>query len=110
MQVRFAKEALRELYDNGKTSEKSYRFQPQIVQKYQYCIDVLKDMPNVEALYKYNALHYEVLKGEKKGISSIRVNNRYRIEFTVHEAEFKGKVVDTLANICNIIDLSNHYK
>jgi proteic killer suppression protein len=47
-----------------------------------------------------------VLKGNKKGISSIRVNDQYRIEFiasTVNETE-------AIITVCNIIELSAHYK
>jgi proteic killer suppression protein len=51
-------------------------------------------------------LEYEVLSGDKEGISSIRVNDKYRIEFVVsHEEDGKA-----LLTICNIIELSNHYK
>lgn len=32
-------------------------------------------------MYSINFLHYKVLKGDKKDISSVRVNNQYRIEF-----------------------------
>lgn len=51
-------------------------------------------------------LSYEVLSGDKVGISSIRVSDQYRIEFSVsHEADGKEQLT-----ICNIIELSNHYK
>lgn len=52
-----------------------------------------------------NSLNYEVLKGDKKGVSSIRVNNKYRIEFTVKET-----MDEPIITVCNIIELSNHYK
>ena len=45
------------------------------------------------------------LKGKKAGISSIRVNDQYRIEFTVKQI---GS--ETIVNVCNILELSNHYK
>lgn len=48
---------------------------------------------------------YETGKGDKAGISSIRVNDQYRIEFTVSEEEN-----ETIVYICNILELSNHYK
>ena len=50
-------------------------------------------------------LHYEKLVGDKKGISSVKVNDQYRIEFT--EETEDGKQI---ATICNITELSNHYK
>ncbi|EEC96427.1 hypothetical protein PRABACTJOHN_02169 [Parabacteroides johnsonii DSM 18315] len=49
-------------------------------------------------------MRYEVLEGDKAGISSIRVNDQYRVEFAVVE---KGEPRIT---ICNILELSNHYK
>lgn len=48
---------------------------------------------------------YETGKGDKAGISSIRVNDQYRIEFTVSNQE-----AETTIYICNILELSNHYK
>ncbi len=53
---------------------------------------------------KYNSLRYEKLVGDKLGLSSVRVNDQYRIEFE----EFV-KDGETIASICNITDLSNHY-
>ena len=51
------------------------------------------------------SLNYEVLKGDKKGTSSIRVNDQYRIEFSVTLIND-----DSIVTICNILDLTNHYK
>ncbi len=60
---------------------------------------------SVPELARYNALRYEKLKGDKAGLSSIRVNNQYRIEF---EEKTVGEQI--IATICNITELSNHYK
>lgn len=46
-------------------------------------IDTLIDAPDIEALFLMNSLNHEVLKGDKKGISSIRINRQYRLEFKV---------------------------
>ena len=59
-----------------------------------------------EDIFPFRSLNYEVLSGDKKGISSIRVNSQYRIEFTVNKIEDKEPVL----TICNILELSNHYK
>lgn len=106
MYVKFEKEYLSELFYKGKCSDKRYRFQPDIVKRYKRRIETLNDANDIETLYKYNSLRYEVLTGDKAGISSIRVNDQYRIEFTVSQ-EIGGK---ELITICNIIELSNHYK
>ena len=68
-------------------------------------IDLMMEVPDVTSLMQYNSLNYEKLTGEKKGLSSVRVNDQYRIEF-----EENMKDGETVATICNITDLSNHYK
>lgn len=105
MEINFDKEYLRQLYEDGKTTDKKHRFQPHIISRYQLRIKVLEQAESVEELYLIHSLHYEVLKGDKAGISSIRVNDQYRIEFTV-----KQVAAETVVIICNILELSNHYK
>lgn len=105
MIVTFGQTYLQELYTEGKTSDKKHRFQPQIVNKYVKVINLMKQQENVLGLIKYGSLHYEKLYGDKEGVSSVRVNDQYRIEFT--ETVETGKHI---ATICNITELSNHYK
>ena len=105
MIVIFDKDYLEELYSKGKTDDKRHRFQPDIVKRYKKRIDMLKRALNIEELFTIHSLNYEVLKGDKAGISSIRVNNQYRIEFTVSNQDS-----ETIVYICNILELSNHYK
>ena len=105
MEINFDKEYLRQLYEEGKTTDKKHRFQPSIIARYQMRIKALEQAGSIEELYPIRSLHYEVLKGNKAGISSIRVNDQYRIEFTV-----KQVAAETVVTICNILELSNHYK
>lgn len=105
MEINFDKQYLRELYEEGKTSDKKHRFQPSIIKRYQLRIKLLEQAQSVEELFPVNALHYKVLTGNKAGISSIRVNDQYRIEFTVTQV-----ASETVVRICNILELSNHYK
>lgn len=102
--VTFDKVYLQELYEIGKTSDKKHRYQPDIVKRYQQRIKILESAPRIETLFQLNSLNYEVLEGDKAGISSIRVNDKYRIEFTVSYQE------EPVVTICNILELSNHYK
>ena len=104
MKVTFEQTYLKELYEQGKTSDKKHRFQPDIVKRYQQRIKTLVSSPRIETLYQIKSLNYEVLSGDKAGISSIRVNDKYRIEFTVNMAE------EPFVTICNVLELSNHYK
>ena len=96
---------LLELYEKGKAEDKKHRFQPDVIRRYQKCIDFLVDAEKGEELLLINSLNYEVLKGDKAGISSMRVNNRYRVEFTVRDS-----MEEPIVTVCNIIELSNHYK
>ena len=105
MEIIFGKEYLSDLYYEGKCADKRHRFQPQVVRNYKKCIDLLESVSGVESLYRYNSLRYKILDGDKKGISSIRVNDQYRIEFTCKQEE-----KETIITVCNILELSNHYK
>lgn len=104
MIVKFTKEYLSELYHHGKCRDKKHRFQPDIVTRYRRRIDTLYAATSIEALYGLHSLNYEVLSGDKAGISSIRVNDRYRIEFIVEYEDDEQQIT-----ICNIVELSNHY-
>ncbi|MCD8183064.1 MAG: type II toxin-antitoxin system RelE/ParE family toxin [Bacteroides sp.] len=105
MVITFEKEYLRDLYEKGTTTDKKHRFQPEIAKSYKRRIKMLELASKIEDLFTINSLNYEVLKGDKQGISSIRVNNQYRIEFTVSERESEPVIT-----VCNILELSNHYK
>ena len=105
MQVTFEKDYLKELYENGQASDKKHRFQPQIVKKYTRVIDVMMEQSNVMGLAQYGSLHYEHLHGDKEGLSSVRVNDQYRIEFREILQDDQ-----TIAEIESITELSNHYK
>ena len=88
MIVTFEQAYLRELYEEGKASDKKHRFQPQIVRKYTRTIDLMKK-----------------LHGDKEGLSSVKVNDQYRIEFReILEGD------KTIAEVVSITELSNHYK
>ncbi len=104
MEITFDKEYLRALYLTGK-ADKKHRYQPEITAKYRKVVDILESVAGIEDLYRYHALNYEVLTGDKKGLESVRVNNQYRIEFRTQKV-----VSETVITICNIIELSNHYK
>ncbi len=104
MKVNFSKAYLRDLYVSGK-ADKKHCYQPQIVKKYIRVIDLMIAEDSILGLAKYKSLNYEHLIGDKLGLSSVRVNDQYRIEF--EEEMENGKMI---ATICNITDLSNHYK
>lgn len=87
MEIIFAKQYLKDLHITGKT------------------IDRLAAAKKIEDLYIIQSLKYEKLTGDKKEISSVRVSDKYRIEF--EEITVNG---EDCVSICNIMELSNHYK
>lgn len=105
MEITFEQDYLRELFYEGRAKDKKHRFQPQIVRKYIKVLNLMESLDSIEDLYRFSALHYEALIGEKAGRESVRVNDQYRIEF-------RSETVGTqrLITICNILELSNHYK
>ena len=89
----------------GQGSGKKYRYQPQIIRGYQKAIKFLISARRIEDLFPIKSLHFEALHGDKEGRFSIKANDQYRVEFTVTNAED-----DIIVSICNILELSNHYK
>jgi proteic killer suppression protein len=106
MNVRFEKEYLVELYTTGKTTNKKHRFQPNVVNGYLKCVKALANASRMEDLYQYRALRYERLIGDKKGLSSLRINDQYRLEFR----EISSTTEPFTIEICSLVDITNHYK
>ena len=105
MVVTFNEEYLENLYTKGQTGLKKLRFQPQIVRGYQKVIKILINAGRKEDLFPFKSLHFEALHNDKEGLFSVRVNDQYRVEFTLTEIENEQVIT-----VCNIMGLSNHYK
>jgi len=105
MVIRFEKEYLRELFEEGKCSDKHHRYQPSVIRKYALRVQTLQSAPNIEALYPLNSLNYEVLTGNKAGVSSIRIDRQFRLEFTVELDS-----AEPIITICTLQDITNPYK
>ena len=104
MKVIYGQQYLKELHQNKKTTDKKHRYQPSVIKKYIKIIDLMIEAKTIQDIVRINSLRYEKLLGNKQGLSSVRVNDKYRIEFEEHFEE--GQV---FATICNIVELSNHY-
>ena len=105
MLIEFDKDYLRELFEQGRTSDKKHRYQPEIRKRYKKCVMYLKRANSVEQLYPIHSLNYEVLQGDKNGTSSVRINLQYRLEFTVREV-----LGEQIVTVCRLLDISNPYK
>ena len=110
MEILFEDNALEELYKEGKTKDKKYKtLQKDIIKRFVKTVDILRAVDKIETLFLFNSLHYEKLIGDKKGLESVRVNDKYRLEFfTSIEAVGEEDPPETIT-ICSIITLSNHY-
>lgn len=98
VEIEFENEELSDIYQGHKTPK---GYQPDVVKGFIKTVNILKASKNIEELYKFKSLNFESLTN-RKGIYSVRVNNKYRIEF-----KYK---VDGSITVITIIKLSNHYK
>ena len=105
MLVTFNEDYLENLYISGKTGVKKLWFQPQVVRGYQKAVKILVQARQIEDLFPFKSLHFEALHGNKEGCFSVKANDQYRVEFTVEETKEQP-----IVTICNIMELSNHYK
>ena len=94
MLIEFDKDYLRELFVQGRTNDKKHRYQPEIIKGYKKCV-----------MFLIHSLNYEVLQGDKKGVSSVRINRQYRLEFTVRDI-----LGEQIVTVCRLLEISNHYK
>lgn len=79
-----------------KNSDLFSKFISNFFRKFQNCI---------ADLFSNNALNYEALQGDKDGISSVRINRKFRLEFTA-----KNVMNEQIITVCKLLDISNHYK
>ena len=104
MQIVFKQDYLSSLYYE-QTADKKHRFQPDVIKKYIKVVNILKYAKTVEDLFPFNSLNYEKLGGDKAGMESVRVTDKYRLEFQTEVSEG-----DVIVTVCNIFELSNHYQ
>lgn len=79
MQIKFASSALLELFETGKTNDRRYQKiqrDKKLLQGYQRVVQVIQQVSNSDELKDFSFLHYERLKHEYSGQSSVRLLNR----------------------------------
>ena len=92
---------LKELFLTPKKKVKS-KFSYDIIEKFKKRVLQLKQIENTTQLRKFRSFNFEALRGNKKGLYSIRSNKEYRLEFTIEKD--KVKVIE----IIRIQKLSKH--
>lgn len=103
MKIIFKDQLLVELYDGTKVNNRMFRSNPKLISKFQLLILKLKQVNNISQLYQFHGLHYEKLKGNLNGYSSVRIDRQYRLIFREIIADINSDVV------LEIIEISNHY-
>lgn len=103
MLVKFSNDYLEKLYE-GKTVKGKPRYSEQVIKKFVQKVTILKNVENSIALYQFRGLNFEELKGDKKGVYSIRIDLSYRLEFRLQNDMI------TLTEIVTIDDMTNHYQ
>jgi proteic killer suppression protein len=82
MVVRFRNKRVLELFElETRLSVSKYKFANHIIEKYKLRIGQLIDAPDLKTIGQIRSLNYEKLKGNRKGQSSIRINDQFRVCF-----------------------------
>jgi len=107
MKVRFKTKELEYYYitplDNIKGK---IPFSKEIIKQYKKKVQVLLSVESVEDLKQFRSLNFEVLKGDRKGEYSIRLNLQYRLILTL-ETEKNG---DLRLEIVLLNEITKHYE
>lgn len=97
MEVIFLDDALKELYETGKTKQSEYKKlarNQRFIDAYIEVIETMRAVGNVSELSLFSSLHYEKLKHRPE--SSVRImNNRVeRLLFTEHEGGIEIRLIE----------------
>lgn len=106
MEIRFRKKYLEDLYEGRKSKEKEYKSNPALVKQFVKTVKKLQEATSIEMLYQLKSLNYEALTGDLQGLSSVRINQQYRLLFEViRSAEPPFEV-----QLLELEDISKHYE
>jgi proteic killer suppression protein len=104
MDIEFKDQELADLYE-GRIKGGSIGYDKPLVNQFIKTIKMLQSVDKIEQLSTYNGLHYEKLKGSRKGYSSVRINQKYRLIFE----EIFSDDIPPVVNLLSIDEISNHY-
>jgi len=81
-------------------------FQKEIIKQFKKKIQLLISVDSPDELMLFRSLHFELLKGDRAGEYSIRLNLQYRLIFSI-EKESSGDIV---IEVVLISEISKHYE
>lgn len=102
MLVKFNNSYLERIYQGKAKGKISYSLE--VVVQFKKTVLRLEQADNTTQLRQFRSLNFEALKGDKKGLYSVRVNKQYRLEFQIENDTI------TLSEIIFIDDLTKHYE
>lgn len=105
MEIRFGKQYLVDVYEGNLQKHKEFKSNPALVRQYVKTVQRLRVIESTEELKQHRALNFEKLKGDLKGICSVRINKQYRLLFQVVE-----EGASTKYEILELEDISKHYE
>lgn len=106
MEIEFKESYLQELYVDGKTKDKRFSSNPQLVKQYIKTVNKLKYLNKIEQLYQLTSLNYKKKVGNLKGKSAVYINQQYRLIFEEIPDESPPFEIKILA----LEEISNHYE
>ena len=103
MEIHFNNTYLERLYVGARLTGKP-RYSREVIEKFQKRVVLLEALDSTKELKNFASLNFEALKGDKKGLYSIRIDRKYRLEFSIDKNNL------TLHEMIFVEDLSNHYQ
>ena len=100
MIIKFKNDYLESLFQ-GKETRKKPLYNEEVIIQFKKKVQILQYVESTQELKKHKGLRFEPLKGNKKGLYSIRINRSYRLEFRI--------INEQTIEIILIEDLTNHY-
>ncbi|MEP6512357.1 MAG: type II toxin-antitoxin system RelE/ParE family toxin [Parafilimonas sp.] len=94
---------MKNLYENEQIKGKPL-YNKEVINQFRERVLLIEQAENTKQLREFKSLHLEALKGNKKGLYSIRINKQYRLGFKI------DKNILNLLEIILIEDSYKHYK
>lgn len=104
MDIQFRDTVLADLYEGKPVADKRFKSNKGLVGKYIKTVDKLKYATKIEDLFRLNSLNYEKLVGDQIGLSSVRIDAKYRLIF-----EEITDLATQQVTILALDEISNHY-
>ncbi len=90
MRFRFVSKKLEALYVHGYRSSESRKYSNALVDSFFLVMQIIRGATDERTFRAFKSLHYEKLKGERRGQHSLRLVGPFRLEI---ETDLEGKLL-----------------